>query len=98
MQLACLFIQMSDSQYTTGGVFLEIVDSNWVLDTLPFEDIQVNIDILPTSEPELGTALDPNQQNSLEKITRVEYDLQPLLLPRNPSRSHLLSARNLPRL
>lgn len=87
---------MVDSLYTTSGIFLDVVDSDWVNDTLPFEDIQVNIDALPASEPELGAHVEPNKQGSREKETRVECDLLSLLLPKNPVETRFLSVRNLP--
>ena len=87
---------MSDSLYTAPGIFLDIVDSDWVLDSLPFEDIQVNTDILPTSEPELGINADSAKQPSLERADRVKLDEQSLLLPRNPTKTRYLSTLDLP--
>ncbi|KAM7536430.1 hypothetical protein Aperf_G00000087282 [Anoplocephala perfoliata] len=80
---------MAVSLYTTSGIFLDVVDSDWVNDILPFEDIQVNTDALPASEPELGAQGELNKQDPREKETRVECDPLSLLLPKNPIEASL---------
>nr|CUU99359.1 hypothetical transcript [Hymenolepis microstoma] len=66
---------MSDSLYTASGVFLDIVDSDWIKDTLPFEDIHINIEALPFSEPELGAQGEANKHSPHKKEPPIENPL-----------------------
>ncbi|VDN42410.1 unnamed protein product [Dibothriocephalus latus] len=75
---------MSDSTYTASGIFLDVVDADWVQQALPFEDILINTDLLPTSEPELGVG---SQAQTLaeDRVAWSEHHLEDLLLPRVPA-------------
>lgn len=94
-RLTCAFILMSDSGYIASAKFLDIVDSDWVLDILPFEDILVNVEVLPSSEPELGCLTELEQAAANEKAW-TEINLEALLLPRPPTTDPSLSNRYLP--
>ncbi|KAF2345965.1 Apc13p, partial [Trinorchestia longiramus] len=45
-----------DSHILVDGLLLEVVDSAWADDTLPFEDILVPLQELPDPEPDSATA------------------------------------------
>lgn len=89
---------MSDGLYTASGIFLDIVDSDWIKDTLPFEDIHINLEALPFSEPELGAHGETNKENPHKNEQLIECDHQSLLLPKNPIKAHYLSVANLPKI
>ncbi|VDL97495.1 unnamed protein product [Schistocephalus solidus] len=72
---------MSDSTYTASGIFLDVVDADWVQQALPFEDILINTDLLPTSEPELGVG-SQSQTLAEDRVAWSEHHLEDLLLPR----------------
>ncbi len=87
---------MSDSLYTASGKFLDTVDSYWIRDVLPFEDILVNADLLPAAEPELGATSEYELAVANEN-TWSEVNLEALLLPRNPVSEPNFSTHHLPR-
>jgi len=84
---------MSDSLYTSSGIFIDVVDTEWMQELLPFEDILVNIDFLPTSELGIGS-----HRASTDQRAWSEHHIESLHIPKAPVYPPFLSSYYLPRI